>query len=188
MRRFGPLLLTLLVALFALAGCGNDENKVNPHNENEGPYLNLGGLQYQVQISRQLNPNDVEDVAYLEGVPRSLSRLGRNESWFAIFIRIENHEDVPLPAASSFQLRDTQENVFTPVPIAGTNPFAYKPVRVEAKGTLPLASSVAQANESINGQLVLFKVPNLTYDNRPLELVIKDPRDQSRQATVDLDV
>ena len=182
-------LAVVLVAALALvaAGCGNKESETK-FAENEGLYVDLGGLKYQVQISRQLNPNDVEDRSYLEGVAPALARLAPGDSWFAVFIRAENTGDDPLPTAKTFTLRDTQDNVFLPVPIAKTNPFSYKPGVVTPNNALPVAQSVAQLNESINGSLVLFKVPVESYANRPLELKIRNPRDQRDTATIDLDV
>ena len=38
------------------------------HGATEGTYLDLGGLKYQVQISRLLNPSSIEDRAYLVGL------------------------------------------------------------------------------------------------------------------------
>jgi len=182
-------LALIMVAVLALAGagCGNKKDEIT-HAENEGLYLDLGGLKYQVQMSRQLNPNDVEDQSYLTGVPRALLGLAPGDSWFAVFVRVENNGDKPLPAADSFVLRDTQENTFLPLPIARINAFSYHGGVIPPKNTLPPASSVAQANESINGSLLLFKVPNEAYANRPLELTIKDPRNPRQTATVDLDV
>jgi hypothetical protein len=181
--------LVIAVALFALvgAGCGHKEDQTK-FAENEGLYLDLGGLKYQVEMSRQLNPSDVEDHSYLTGVPRTLSSLAPGDSWFAVFIRVENNGDKYVPAADSFQLRDTQDHTFVPVPIARTNPFSYHAGFVAPKNTLPPASSVAQANESIGGSLLLFRVPTESYANRPLELTIKNPRNPHDTATVDLDV
>jgi hypothetical protein len=182
-------LAVVLIAALALvaAGCGNkeDETKVA---DSEGLYLDLGGLKYQVQISRQLNPNDVEDRSYLEGVAPALAKLGRGDSWFAVFMRVENNGDKPLPAASTFTLRDTQDNTFVPVPIARFNPFAYRAAVIPPKNNLPPAQSVAQLNESIGGSLVLFRVPVESYANRPLELTIRNPRNPHDSARVDLDV
>ena len=184
MRRV--LVIAAAFALFA-AGCGNKE-QIRSFSDSEGNYLDLGGLKYQVQISRQLNPNDVEDHNYLTGVPRTLSSLSPGDSWFAVFIRVENTGDKYLPAADSFTLKDTQGNTFLPVPIARTNPFSYHGGFVAPKGNLPPNQSPAQLNESINGSLVLFKVPNSSYANRPLEFTIKDPRNPRSTATVDIDV
>ena len=152
-RRIAVIALAA-VALFA-SGCGNKE-KVTRFADTEGEYLDLGGLKYQVQISRQLNPFDVEDHSYLIGVPRTLVHLNPGESWFAVFIRVENNSDKPVQAAGSFQLSDTQGHKFQPLPIARINPFGYHGGFVAPNNTLPPASSVAQANESINGSLVLF--------------------------------
>ena len=184
MRRLG---VAVAVLALALAGCG-DKKKTVTFTDNEGQYLDLGGLRYQVQLSRQLNPYDVEDRAYLQGLPRSVSSLRAGESWFAVFLRVENPSSHPVPAATSFVLKDTQNNRFVPVPIASINPFAYEGGFVQAKDNLPPAQSVAQLNESIGGAEILFKVPVKSYANRPLELTIRDPRDQTRTATVDLDV
>jgi len=177
----------IAAAALLLAGCGNKQ-AIRSFSDNEGDYLDLGGLKYQVQMSRQLNPYDVEDHAYLAGVPRSLAHLGPNDSWFAVFIRVENGSDKPKQAAGSFILKDTQGNTFLPVPISRENAFSYHGGFVAAKGNLPPNSSVAQANESIGGSLILFKVPNASYANRPLELTIRNPTDQQQTASVDLDV
>ena len=41
----------------------------SPQAETEGIYLDVGDLKYQVQISRELNPADIEDRDYLKGLP-----------------------------------------------------------------------------------------------------------------------
>ena len=74
------------------------------------------------------------------------------------------------------------------MPIARINPFSYHGGFVAPKNTLPPQSSVAQANESIGGALVLFKVPTESYANRPLELTIRNPRNPTDTASVELDV
>ena len=178
-----------LIAFAALlvAGCGNKQ-AIRSFSDSEGDYLDLGGLKYQVQMSRQLNPYDVEDHAYLAGVPRSLAKVGPGESWFAVFIRVENGSDKYKRAAGSFVLKDTEGNTFLPVPISRANPFSYHGGFVAPKGNLPPNSSVAQANESVGGALVLFKVPNKSYANRPLEFTIRNPSNQNQTASVDLDV
>jgi hypothetical protein len=179
--------LVLAACALVVAGCGNKE-KVTKLADNEGIYVDLGGLQYQVEISRQLNPLDVEDHTYLTGVPRTLEHLASGDSWFGVFIRVENGSSRYKPAADSFVLRDTQDNTFLPVPIARTNPFSYQGGFVAPKNALPPRGSVAQLNQSVGGALVLFKVPNANYANRPLVLTIKNPRNQKDTASVDLDV
>ena len=186
MRRLTPI-LCLLAAAAPLAGCGNKESEIKSA-ETEAAYLDVGPLRYQVQISRQLNPADVEDRAYLTGVDPAQRRLKPGESWFAVFMRVENPTEHPAPATRDFELTDTQDTNYRPVTIARTNPFAYVGGTVAKKSTLPPASSIAQANESVNGSLILFKVKTASFDNRPLELKILGPTVPQDEATVDLDV
>jgi hypothetical protein len=187
LRRPAALVACAVAVAVPLAGCGNKEKEIKA-GSTESAYLDLGDLKYQVQISRQLNPRDIEDRAYLEGVERSQARLKPGESWFAIFVRVENPRDRSLPAASQFELGDTSGTVYRPVPIARSNPFAYVARPVAAKQTLPPNSSVAQANESVNGSLVLFKLKTASFANRPLELKILGPTVPQDVVTVDIDV
>jgi hypothetical protein len=186
MRRLAPLLCLLAVAV-PLAGCGNKEDVIKA-GETESAYLDVGPLRYQIQVSRQLNPRDTEDRAYLTGVARDQAQLKPGESWFGVFVRIENPTDKTAPAATDFELVDTAETKYRPVQIARTNPFAYLGGPVSAKSTLPPLQSAAQQNESVNGSLVLFKVKTASFDNRPLELKILGPTVPQDEATVDLDV
>ena len=50
----------VLGAALALAGCG-DKLETRTVGETEGLYIDVGDLKYQVQISRIINPYDVED-------------------------------------------------------------------------------------------------------------------------------
>ena len=63
MRRL--VLIALLATAFA--GCGIDD--YIHEAETEGVYVDVGNLVYQVQLSRFLNPDDVEDREYLMGLP-----------------------------------------------------------------------------------------------------------------------
>ena len=180
-------LIAALVVAVPLAGCGNKESEIKAA-ETEAAYLDLGDLRYQVQISRQLNPRDVEDKAYLTGVDPAQAKLAPDEAWFAVFVRVENPHEAAHAAATQFELEETSGKIYRPVRIARTNPFAYLGGSVAGRGTLPLNGSVAQANESINGALVLFKVKNASFANRPLELKIFGPTVPQDVVTVDLDV
>ena len=63
--------LVLLALLAALAGCGN-KLETRTLGNTEGLYLDVGDLKYQVQMSRLINPADIEDSAYLEGLTGSV--------------------------------------------------------------------------------------------------------------------
>ena len=96
----------LVLAAAALGACGNKQDKIT-HAETEGMYLDLGDLKYQVQISRQLNPADSEDEGYLIGVRPQDRQLAKDETWFGIFIRVQNTTDDAHQAAEEFEIRDT---------------------------------------------------------------------------------
>jgi hypothetical protein len=182
--------IAALIALLALAlgGCGKKEHEQNPLAETEGIHLELGDLLYQVQISRELNPGDTEDRTYLQGVAPEQAKLKPSEVWFGIFMRVQNETNKSHRTAEEFEVVDTQEHVYRPVEITGSNPFAYHARELAPRGLLPSANSLA-AYGPTNGSLVLFKVPLTSLANRPLELKIRAPEGQPRSVgTVDLDV
>jgi hypothetical protein len=182
-----PLALTLALLALPLAACGNKEETIT-HGETEGAYLDVGDLTYQVQISRVLNPNDNEDRSYLIDVPSSEADLAPDEAWFAVFMLVQNLEQDPSDAAEDFEIVDTEENVYRPLTIGANNVFAYRGGTVEPGATLPEQDTAARNNPSVNGSLLLFKVKQDAFTNRPLELQIRAEGADPSEATVDLDV
>jgi hypothetical protein len=168
-------LAILAAAVLAIAGCGGETGQQTTTAETEGIYLDLGGMKYQIQMSRYLNDSDVEDRSYLAGLPTGVKPTG-NEVWFGIWMRVENETAKPLPVATQYEIHDTQGAVYRPVPIdAASNPFAYQAGEVGPKSILPLPDSAAGATP-IQGSLVLFKVKVDSLQNRPLELRITQGR------------
>lgn len=186
MRRLLIALLSLVAAL-GLGACGAKEDEVVV-GHNEGTYLDLGGLKYQVQISRLLEPASPEDRAYLTGISAADRQLRDGEQWFAVFLRVQNDEEGggAKPAAEEVTIIDTQETVFRPVELGPENAYAYRGGRVPPRGVLPEPDSPA-AESTIQGSLVLFKIPLQNLENRPLRLEISDPA-EPRPVEVDLDV
>lgn len=185
LRRPNIALIALVVALAgALSACAKTDHRTAARTE--GPYIDLGPLQYQVQISRALNPASVEDKAYLQGVPASEAKLKPNETWFAVFMRVSNDTSRYQPAANDFSIEDTQHQVYKPVLLPATNTFAYQGGVLPPKSQLPPFDS-APSETSINGELLLFKVTYDSIANRPLELHFTGAG-QSEQARIDLDV
>jgi hypothetical protein len=186
LRRLVAITAVALAAATSLAACGSGGEEPTA-GETEGIYVNTGDLKYQVQISRQLNAADFEDRDYLTGLPVADKTLAPGEEWFAVFIRVFNTTKEPHPSAAQFEIRDTTGQVFKPIAInTHINRVAYKPAEVGAGDQIPVPGSLARENLT-QGGLVLFKVPNTAYDNRPLELNITPP-DGGHEATVDLDV
>ncbi len=151
------------------------------------PYLNVGPLIYEVQLSRQLNPYDTEDAAYLKGLTPAERRLGPGEEWFGVFLQVYNESSAPHPAATQVTIADSQENVYSPIVPSSENEFAYRGGLLYPKARIPAADTVA-ADGPTQGALLLFKIKVVSLDNRPLELKIVDPLDPSQTAQAELDV
>ena len=183
-----PRLIVLSAALACAllsAGCGN-RVETRTLGETEGLYLDVDDLKYQVQISRYLNPADVEDRTYLTGLPASTPQTTGEETWFGVFIRVSNSTDHPVAPANDFEIVDTEDNVYRPIPLdAKVNPFAYTPDPIPAKGLIPQPDSIASEGV-IQGSLLLFKVKTGSLQNRPLELRFR--RGSGTTGVVDLDV
>jgi hypothetical protein len=180
------MLLVLSAALVA-GGCG-DKLETRTQGATEGLYIDVGQLKYQVQISRILNPNDIEDRNYLTQLPAGTLPPKADEAWFGVWMRVENTSSKKsLPTASNFEIRDTQDNVFRPYDQTG-NVFAYQPVdKLGPNAVLPNSESPAGSGP-IQGSLILFKLTTTTLANRPLEFRIISPTDPTNVGTVDLDV
>src|SRR5690242_3103268 len=99
-------LLLIAAAALLVAGCGN-KTEINTDAPTEGIYLDLGGMKYQIQMSRYLNAKDVEDRSYLAGRPAGVE-AGNGDVWFGIWMRVQNEGDRPLPMATEYEIRDTQ--------------------------------------------------------------------------------
>lgn len=182
----------MLLAALALSACGNSETKVTTgtyagESGQNAPYLNVGPLVYEVQLSRELNPANVEDAAYLQGLTPLQRKLAPGQEWFAVFMQVYNHTSAPHLGASTVTISDTQSNVYSPIVPDQTNQFAYRGGFIPAESQIPVASSIA-ANGSTQGALLLYKIQVVSLDNRPLTIHIVDPKDSSQRASAELDV
>jgi len=188
LRRPLAVLAALLVS-GGLAACGthHDTDAEVQHIEGEGFYLSLGELKYQVQGSRQLNPDDVQDRALLAGIPAAQQDLDSDEVWFGVFVQVENEADEPLRPASDIEIVDTQEDVFKPVELDQSNPFAYRPEDPIPPGEIAPIPDTPAFNTANQGSLLLFKLTLDAIDNRPLELVVESST-TDQTGIIDLDV
>ena len=185
MFRRSAALLTALAAL-GLSACGAESvTSSSPPAESEAQYLDLNGLKYQVQLSRQINPTLPEDADYFKGLDQRERFLPKDSVWFGVFIRVENEYDRAIPSAREFEIEDTRGNKFFPVDSDGS--YNYRPETIPGKGYIPNQEDL-QAYSGTQGSLLLFKVPLASLDNRPLELAIKNPNDTRKAVRVDLDV
>lgn len=170
------LAVALATGALALAACGEEET----HSVVEGEPVELGPLEYNVLFSRFLNPDDVEDRAYLEGQPPPPP----GSIYFGVFAQVENHDDeasVRIP--DGFVIVDADEKEFEA--IETESPYAL-PLGSELapKGELPVADSIA-AEGPIEGSLLLFEITTASTENRPLTLIIEG---EEGPAEVELDL
>ena len=182
--------LAVLLASGGVAACGKhpDEDARVVRAENEGLYLDIGRLKYQVQVSRQLNPNDVQDRSFLEGVPAAERQLGPDEVWFGVFLRVQNETGRALLPAEDIKIVDTQEEEFRPLALDDTNLFAYRSTEaIPAHHVLPIADTPA-FDSPVQGSLLLFKLTLTSLGNRPLELEIEGSQAPPQTGIIDLDV
>lgn len=170
--------LGLAVALGACGSVGKDAPA-----ENDGVYVSLHGIDYQLQVSRELNPYSAEDHGYLAGVgnhPPSPQQL-----WYGVFMRAVNNSGHTQTTTDNFDIRDTQGNVYYPVPVpASNNQYVWTAMQLAPLETQPAPDTTASFGPT-QGALVLFKLNTSVYANRPLTL---DIHAGGKTATISLDL
>ena len=160
-----------LAAALALSACEKKEPGVE-EPAREGLAIDVGGIAYNVFLTREINPQITPDQAYYNGKP-----AGAGRALYGVFIQACNNEGKKaLMATDDFHVEDNQGNEFEPVELEEDNPFAYKP-RMLAKGDcIPADGSVAQQGAT-GGSMLLFDFPRENTENRPLELDLHGPYD-----------
>jgi hypothetical protein len=184
--------LPALLAVLALSACGDSHTRVTTgtyagESGANAPYLNVGPLVYEVQLSRELNPANSEDASYLQGLTPEQRKLEPGQEWFAVFMQVYNNTNQQHPAATSMTITDTQENSYTPIAPGEVNQFAYRAGMVAPKNQIPLPGTVAD-DDPAEGLVMLYKIQIVSLDNRPLELKIVNPENPAESASAELDV
>lgn len=168
------LVLTVGALAIALGGCarttltGVSQDQLSAGTE---PYFNVGAVTYQIQISRQLNPFGSEDVQYLAGV-QDAQDLPADQLWFGIFLWAKNQGKQVQNTADTFEIVDSEGTVYHPTVLnPSINPYAWTSEALSQNQIEPLPGSTA-SNGSTGGGLILFKLNDSVYSNRPLTLEI----------------
>jgi hypothetical protein len=158
-----------------LSACGQTQQQPQKP-ATEGLDVNVGGVTYNVFISRELNIRDAEDQAYYQGpeAPPGTEYMG-------VFLRACNKDSQPHVSASQFVVRDVRGAEFRPLPLAQSNLFAYRPKVLNPGQCIPEPGSIA-ASGPTNGSLLVFQVPFTVDENRPLSLQVTSPPDSSGQS------
>jgi len=171
----------------AISACGAGEHAT--YADNLGPgYVQVGQLNYQVQISRELNPYDTqEDSYYLGGLTKSQLKLPVTDEWFGISLQVYNWSHQAATPTSRFYVTDTLGDRFTPLANPAPNPYSYVPRSIPSGGQMPTISSMAYTSWT-QGEFLLFKVPYADLPDRPFILHIVDQADPSKQSQIELDL
>ena len=158
--------LSLALAFGAVA-CGAPEEEIGVEEPaREGLAVDIGGLHYNVFITRQLNLAITPDKAYYEGLPAA-----PGDALYGIFIQVCNLGDEPIESADEFLVTDNQGNEFEPIELSEENAFAYLPRELARDECIPQDGSVAQLGPT-GGSMLLYDFPLENTENRPLELEI----------------
>jgi hypothetical protein len=191
LRKLPPLLVAG-AALLLLGGCGDSHSKVTTgtyagESGANAPYLDVGPLKYEIQQSRQLNPTNTEDQAYLKGLSAEQLKLEPGQEWFGVFMQVYNTGKQAQPAAGAITIADTQGNVYRPLQFAQNNEYAYRGGLVQGKGQIPEPDTPPYFGPT-QGALLLFKIQTESLNNRPLEVKIANPVNAFEAASAELDV
>jgi hypothetical protein len=183
MRRAIVLPALGLLAALALTGC----SKHHVYPTVEGLPVKIGGLDYTVFITRQLNVRDAEDRDYYPNAPD----LPPGSAYFGVFVEVcNNHSGGPaLTPTSDFKIVDTQGGVYTPSPLPANDIFAYRPIPLGSNKCIPVAGSIASGAPT-GGALLLFRLPIAGIENRPLDLEIAPPAtgESPKKERIELDI
>jgi hypothetical protein len=195
-RRIWVIVCVLAVAL-VVAACGTTRHSAPlpgtlaghevGSEVNNGEYIQAGPITYQLQVSRELNPYSEQDKPYVQGLPKGFSPPNANQLWYGVFLWAKNQHHHPYWTSNRFKIVDTQGNTYYPIKVdPALNPFAWQRTLLDKNETYPLPNST-QANSESQGGLLLFKLNQSAYSNRPLTLYVLNPKGQ-RLGSISLDL
>jgi hypothetical protein len=142
--------------------------------ENDGAYVSAGALTYQLEISRELNPYGTEDKQYIQGLPKGYAQPTGTQLWYGVFMWAKNQTKQTHTTTDNFYIEDTQGDKYYPVKLdPKVNQFAWHSQALAPQATEP-GQDTAAAQFYTGGKLLLFKLPNTVYNDRPLTLYINN--------------
>ncbi len=175
------LVAAALAIIFVLPACGADEEK---REGAEGEFVSVGNdVDYQVQLTRLLNPQQRPDDAFVRGQ----AELPAGEAYLGVFLKIENDGDAPYKPPRDMKVVDTQGNEYLPLDTVQSG------FGLDFGGVIPPGDEAPPPDSPASfsptsGSLVLFRVSEETAtDNLPLVLEIP-VEGEKEPARITLDV
>ena len=170
-----PRRLLMLLCLAALAAgasaCGTKDTEQGVDEAaREGLALPLDGIDYNVFITRELNPRITPDKSYVEPGTAADAK----NTLYGVFLQACNRGKDSSQTADRFKIVDNQGNEFEPESLPESNEFAYQSQVLAPHECIPEIGSVAQLGPTA-GSMLLFKLPLANTEYRPLELEIEGP-------------
>lgn len=173
LRRLLPALACAAIAA-SLSGCFLEEEKEEGEALREGLAVKVGGIEYTVFITRELNPALPDDRGYWQG-----DEAKPGFALYGIFLQACNRseddddlEDGAYEATDDFTVVDTQGNKYEPLDVDPDNVFQYHPQSLDPDECIPEPGSLAERGPTA-GAMVPFEFPLEAGENRPLELEIR---------------
>ena len=182
------LLLGLACAatVVSFSGCFLEDEKAEGEPLREGLAVKVGGIEYTVFITRELNPHLADDRGYWQG-----EEAKPGFALYGVFLQACNRsaDDDDLPddtyeATDDFTVVDTQGNEYEPLPPDDENVFHYQGGPLEPGACIPQVGSLPQQGPTA-GAMVPFLFPLEAGENRPLELEIHS---DGEEGLVELDL
>jgi hypothetical protein len=174
-------LVACVLGLFVgLAACGSDEELGVDEPADEGLSLELDGIDYNVFITRQLNPEIAPDDTYYTG-----PEPAPDETLYGVFIQACNNSEERRETTDSFTVVDNQGNEFEPEQGEVGSVIAYEPGELGPEECIPESGSLAQLGPQA-ASMLLFRLPLENTENRPLELEIEGEGEE--HLTFELDI
>jgi hypothetical protein len=185
--------LACLGAAMLLSGCFLKPEHEEGEPLREGLDVRVGGIDYNVYITRELNLELPDDRGYWKGkeAPPGFSLYG-------VFLQACNRsdqdpdlEDAAYETTEHFKVVDTQGNEYEPLEPEADNQFQYHAEELEPGECVPAVGSLAQQGPTA-GAMLAFQFPLAAGENRPLELEILGEHDpiagEFEKAAVELDL
>ena len=172
LRRLLPVLACAAMAVF-LPGCFLEPEEEEGAAHREGLDVRVGGIDYTVYITRELNPSLPDDRGYWQG-----KEAKPGFALYGVFLQACNRsdedddlEDATYEATDEFVVVDTQGNEYEPLEVDEENVFHYHAGPIEPGQCIPLEGSLPQQGPT-GGSMLPFLFPLEAGENRPLELEI----------------